>query len=313
MSPARAVSGSCILNATGVCRGLKLVLRRIYTFDPTEDSTKHKTSKPSSSEDIIDVSYVLDPIRVVSQKRFEAEEGQAESTYFIRKAMNVKFDAGEGWYFDVDWQVVYEKAWASGNWELKTTTSKPKETPAKGRKKASKGKEVITKSAKKRQKVVKSLVEEVTGDLPKNKKALLDEDSRRSSRASSVETDMVSTYLLQRHRLDTENTACSRWMILTSNPAQTRMRKTLGQMQISGRKWAQMRRTKKKMTSISIYPRVQMTKYSKKTKKAIMKMTMFSDLAVQVHESEKQARKHRLVSERRRAGRVEEDQDMTMM
>lgn len=165
---------------------------RVYTFDPTEDSTKHKTSKPSSSEDIIDVSYVLHPISVLSHARFQAEADPEDSTYFIRKAMNVKFDAGEGWYFDIDWQIVYEKARASGNWELKTASSKPKQTPVKGRKQASKGKEALTKSAKKRQKVVKSLVEEVTGDIPKNKKADLDEDSRRSSRASSVETDAVS-------------------------------------------------------------------------------------------------------------------------
>lgn len=108
--------------------------------------------------------------------------------------MNTKFDAGEGWYFDIDWQVVYEKARASGNWELKTASSKAKKVPAtpKGKKTPSKSKKDLTKSAKKRQKVVKSIVEEVTGDLPKIKKAIDDEDSRRSSRASSVETDMVS-------------------------------------------------------------------------------------------------------------------------
>lgn len=120
-------------------------------------------------------------------------EEQDDHTYFIRKAMNVKFDVGDGWYFDVDWQVVYEKARASGNWELKTATRKAKQTPAtpKG-KRGGKGKESVTKSAKKRQKVVKSLVEEVTGDLPKNRKVEDDVESRRSSRASSIDTEAVS-------------------------------------------------------------------------------------------------------------------------
>lgn len=164
----------------------------MYTFNPNEDSTKHKTSKPSASEDIIDVSYVLNPIKVVSYAQYQAEN-QSESTYFIRKAMNIQFDAGEGWYFDIDWQVVYEKARASGNWELKTASSKTRKDTSctKGKKAPSKSKSTITKSAKKRQKVVKSIVEEVTGDLPKTSKVLKYEDNQRSSRASSVETDIV--------------------------------------------------------------------------------------------------------------------------
>lgn len=173
-----------------LCANRAVFILSIYTFDPTEDSTKHKTSKPSSAEDIIDVSYVLNPINVVSETRFQ-KEGEPEETYFIRKAMNTKFDAGEGWYFDIDWQVVYEKARASGNWELKTAASKKKQAASSKMKQTpSKGKDpAVSKSAKKRQKVVKSIVKEVTVDLPKVRSD--EEDSRRSSRASSVETDAV--------------------------------------------------------------------------------------------------------------------------
>lgn len=110
--------------------------------------------------------------------------------YFIRKAMNTKFDVNDGWYFDIDWQTVYEKSRATGNWELKTGKSK-KKTSAKGKGKADKKeKSDVSQSAKKRRKVVKSLVKDVTQTLPKKLKE--DDEDARSSRASSVDTSMVS-------------------------------------------------------------------------------------------------------------------------
>ncbi len=165
---------------------------RMYTFDPTEDSTKSKATKASRAEDIIDVSYILDPIRVISHEAFEKEQANADAlneddarpTFFIRKAMNAKADQGEGWFYDIEWQDVYERALTSGNWELKTAAEKPKK-PAK----AEKGKKAATNKKGKQttpKKIAKNVIKEISATLPVPVK----EDTPRASRQSSVDTEM---------------------------------------------------------------------------------------------------------------------------
>ena len=164
----------------------------MYAFDPTEDSTKSKATKASRAEDIIDVSYILDPIRVISHSAFEKEsadldestEDDGRPTFFIRKAMNAKAEQGEGWFYDIEWQDVYERALTSGNWELQTAAEKPKKAA-----KAEKGKKAPpTKKGKQAtpKKIAKKAIKEISATLPVPVK----EDTPRASRQSSVDTEM---------------------------------------------------------------------------------------------------------------------------
>lgn len=162
----------------------------MYTFDPTEDSTKHKTTKASRAEDIIDVSYILSPIRVLSHKAFQQEQGsdsvESENDrpmFFVRKAMNTKAETGEGWFYDIEWQDVYERALTSGNWELQTgqgVNGKSKASRTGKRKPAAKAKQ----QQKTPKKIAKKAVKEVSANLPVPKA-----DTPRASRQSSVDTE----------------------------------------------------------------------------------------------------------------------------
>lgn len=157
----------------------------MYAFDPAEDSTKNKATKASRAEDIIDVSYVLSPVRVLSQKAFEQEAEMPEAeddrpTFFVRKAMNTKADQDEGWFYDIDWQEVYERALTSGNWELQTG-----QKAAETRSKAAKTKPTKAKKEQKTPKrIAKKAVKEVAANLPVPKAA-----TPRASRQSSVDTE----------------------------------------------------------------------------------------------------------------------------
>lgn len=122
-----------------------------------ETSTKSVTSKSSRAEDIHDVSYILSHIKVTSYESFEArqhgrhfqEDGAAnevlddddEEPFFIRKALNTRAEPGDGWFYDINWQDVFETGCASGNWEIKlhqepeAKQSKPQKTKARARSK----------------------------------------------------------------------------------------------------------------------------------------------------------------------------------
>lgn len=175
-------------------RDVRNVLTRLfasmYAFDPTEDSTKNKATKASRAEDIIDVSYIISPIRVVSHAKFEStptneDEEDDCPTFFIRKAMNAKADQGEGWFYDIEWQDVYEQALTSGNWELQMAVEpKEKQTKAAKGKKATAEKKAGSQATPKR--IAKKGVKEVSANLPVPVKA----ETPRASRQSSVDTEM---------------------------------------------------------------------------------------------------------------------------
>ena len=142
----------------------------MYTFDPSEALTKSTSSKNSWAEDTHDVSYIHSKIRILSHAAFLAESKEVaavdENTFFIRKALNTKAEQADGWFYDVEWQDLYEKASASGNWELHVAIEEfnvPKRHKGKGKSKTGKG---LEWDGLEHRTVKKKVLREVPRDIP---------------------------------------------------------------------------------------------------------------------------------------------------
>lgn len=177
-----------------------MLLSSIYTFDPTCNSLTSKISNASRAEDTHDVTYILSHIRLVTYEQYikEGDQEQADRdpedapTYFLRKALNTKAESGDGWFYDINWQDVYEKGCASGNWELKMGGAEPE--PPKQKAKKAQSRKTKDKATAKGKKAGKTASVKAEGQAEEGASRLTSpgEDSEPSS--SSEEEDEEEEY-----------------------------------------------------------------------------------------------------------------------
>lgn len=144
----------------------------------------------------------MSTIKIVSEKSFfkQAENPTSEGdnaqgkVYFVRKAINTRAEQADGWFYDIEWQDIYERGCSTGIWELQTATEvvEVKHT------KRDKTKPSRASGSAKAKKVIKKVVTEVEKDLPARGQV---SPSKKASRAKSEADSEVVSYSSCNHHI----------------------------------------------------------------------------------------------------------------